>query len=537
MTTTLGDYRLIATLGRGGMAEVFLAVRHGHGGFTKLVVIKRLRPDLVELGEAARYRTLILDEARLAARLHHPGIVQTYEVHADAGAPYLAMEYLDGQPLSQVFSAAHRARVRVPDELVLKVIGDVLAALDYAHELRDYGGAPLAVVHRDVSPQNLFWTYDGDLKLMDFGVAKFATGSSRTEAGMVKGKLTYMAPEQARGQPVDRRADLFAVGIILWELLAGRRLLRADNDAASLQKLLFEPFPALDQVRPDVDPAIAAICARALDRDPALRYQTAAAMRAELERVPGARAARREDLAAFVAPLFVAERRDIAALIDRAVAGGADDSLVLLRRPELSSSRRLVVDPDREPTLAERAPIATPPTTAAAPPPAWRWRRGLRPAAIAAAGAVALALAWPRGTPPIAAAGAAGGAPIAPAPAPAPAPPTLRLCGSNTIGAELAPALVVAFLRMRGATGITRGRGAEPEETVVSAALPRAPSSSTSAPRAARPRSMASRPARAMSASRRAPSTTPRSRASITPATAICAGPPPSTSSRSTASR
>ncbi len=321
MTTMLGDYRLIATLGRGGMAEVFLAVRHGQGGFTKLVVIKRLRADLMEYGDAARYRALILDEARLAARLHHPNIVQTFEVHEAEGAPYLAMEYLDGQPLSQVISAANRARTRLPPEFALRIVADTLAALDHAHELRDYGGAPLEVVHRDVSPQNLFWTYDGDIKLMDFGVAKFALGSSRTEAGMVKGKLTYMAPEQARGQTIDRRADLFAVGIVLWELIAGRRLLRADSDAASLQKLLFEPLPALDQVRPDVDPAIAAICARALERDPALRYPTAAAMRADVERVRGARNPRREDLAAFVAPLFVAERRDIATLLDRAMSG------------------------------------------------------------------------------------------------------------------------------------------------------------------------------------------------------------------------
>ena len=227
MTTMLGDYRLIATLGRGGMAEVFLAVRHGHGGFTKLVVIKRLRADLYMSPDGPHYRQLLLDEANLAARLHHPNIVQTHEVHDDAGAPYLVMEYLDGQPLTQVVTAALRAGLRVPVRLALHVVAEVLAGLEHAHALCDYDGAPLAVVHRDVSPHNVFWTYAGDVKLMDFGVARSALGASLTVAGTVKGKLGYMAPEQARGEALDHRADLFAAGIVLWELLAGRRFLRA----------------------------------------------------------------------------------------------------------------------------------------------------------------------------------------------------------------------------------------------------------------------------------------------------------------------
>src|SRR5262245_23884883 len=213
-----GDYRLIASLGRGGMAEVFLATRTGMVGFHKLVVVKRLRSDLLEEVHAARYRALLLDEARLAARLHHPNIVQTFEVGEHHGHPFMAMEYLDGQPLSSVLSKARRAARWVSTELALQIIADALAALAYAHDLADYDGSPLHIVHRDVSPQNIFWTYDGEIKLVDFGVAKFALKSMETEAGVVKGKLTYMAPEQARGAAVDRRADLFVVGILLWEL-------------------------------------------------------------------------------------------------------------------------------------------------------------------------------------------------------------------------------------------------------------------------------------------------------------------------------
>src|SRR5215475_2694230 len=236
----VGDYRLIATLGRGGME-----------GFHKLVVIKRLRTDLLAQPAGPKFRALLLDEARLAARLSHPNIVQTFEVGDQQGQPWLAMEYLDGQPLSQVLTRMRRAGQSLPVELALQVVIDVLAGLAYVHDLADFDGTPLRIVHRDVSPQNVFWTYDGAIKLVDFGVAKFALNTADTEVGIVKGKLTYMAPEQARGQPIDRRADLFTVGILLWELLAGRRLLRAPTPAASLERLLFEQLPSLASVRPE----------------------------------------------------------------------------------------------------------------------------------------------------------------------------------------------------------------------------------------------------------------------------------------------
>lgn len=483
----VGDYRLIASLGRGGMAEVFLAVRTGMVGFHKLVVIKRLRTDLTAQPHAAKYRTLLLDEARLAARLSHPNIVQTFEVGDHQGQPFLAMEYLDGQPLSHVVTQARRAGRPLPVELALQIVADALGALAYAHDLADFNGAPLRIVHRDVSPQNVFWTYDGEIKLVDFGVAKFALNSSETEAGVVKGKLTYMAPEQARGQPIDRRADLFVTGILLWELISGRRLLRARSQAASMQRLLFEDLPSLSRVVPGIDPAIARICDRALERDLDRRYPEAGAMRADLEQVLAQRTPRRDDLAAFIQPLFARERAAMAQHIRDAVAG--DGELVSLSAPDLLSSKDLEIVPTAQ-TVAEPVRPATPPLPELPRTPGRRhWLIGLVAAAITIVGIDVLLWREPprdgaappapasSGSSPGSSSGAVAvaalppttSAPVEALAPPGPRPPELRLCGSNTIGAELAPALVEAFLRRKGAATVTRA--AEPEHMRLSAEL------------------------------------------------------------------
>jgi eukaryotic-like serine/threonine-protein kinase len=216
---SFGKYKLLARLGQGGMAEVFLAVAFGPSGFNKLLVIKRLRP---ELAEDSAYLSMFLDEARLAARLNHPNVVQANDVGSIDGQHYLSMEYLDGQPLNRLFTVA-RTQGLQPTAAYLRLVSDTLAGLHYAHELADYDGTPLNVVHRDVSPHNVFITYDGQVKLVDFGVAKAATHAQRTSTGVVKGKISYMAPEQALSVAVDRRADIFSVGVILWELVTGQR--------------------------------------------------------------------------------------------------------------------------------------------------------------------------------------------------------------------------------------------------------------------------------------------------------------------------
>jgi serine/threonine-protein kinase len=206
-------YRLIAGIGTGGMADVYLAV-YGNADidrFQKLLVLKILKP---ELSADPEFVAMFLDEARLAARLNHPNVVQTIEVGENAGRHFLAMEYLEGQPLNRVMQVlGGHSGFDLSGRLT--VLLRALAGLDYAHELADYDGTPLSVVHRDVSPGNILVGYGGQIKLMDFGIAKAKDSSSETRVGMFKGKTAYMAPEQARAGAVDRRADIYAAGVVL----------------------------------------------------------------------------------------------------------------------------------------------------------------------------------------------------------------------------------------------------------------------------------------------------------------------------------
>jgi phosphate transport system substrate-binding protein len=447
----LGEYRVIATLGRGGMADVYLAVRGGLVGFSKLVVVKRLRDDLATAPEAPRYRALLLDEARLAALLRHPNIVQTFEVNEHAGEPFLAMEYLDGQPLNNVVVAAQKNQKPMPLAMALRVVADVLGALSYAHELRGYDGRPLDVVHRDVSPQNVFVTYDGEVKLVDFGVAKSAAANEQTTAGVIKGKVTYMAPEQARGDSIDGRADVFATGIIMFELVANQRLLRMETPAASMQKLLFDELPTIASVRGDLDPEISRICARALERDVAKRYPSAAEMRREIERVLARmEPVSRDDIAAFVRELFATEREEVAARIRHAMTA-PETERELLTIAEAPSSLSL------RSGWGSRA-MNTPPE----PPPVPQKKKttglfvALGLGAMAIAGLAIAARFALRSDHTATSSSAAASSSITSAPLP---PPDLGLCGSNTIGAELAPALVEALLKKKGAAQVTRTPG------------------------------------------------------------------------------
>jgi serine/threonine protein kinase len=242
-----GKYRPIAILGRGGMATVYLATASGPGGFTKLVVIKELKP---ELAEEADFRSMFLEEARLAARLNHPNIVQTFEVVDDENVQFIVMEYLEGQSLRGL-----RGKVgALGDAMVAgqaRIVADMLAGLHAAHELTDFDGQPLRVVHRDVSPHNVFVTYDGEVKLVDFGIAKAVDSSARTSTGAVKGKLAYMPPEQAFGLGVDRRADVFAAGVVLWEAATGKRLWEGLTEPGVLHRLSKGEIPRVRDVAPN----------------------------------------------------------------------------------------------------------------------------------------------------------------------------------------------------------------------------------------------------------------------------------------------
>ena len=305
---SFGKYHVFATLGRGGMADVYLAVARGPVGFNKLVVLKRLRP---QLADEPAFREMFLDEARLAARLNHPNVVDTFEVGDHHGNYYIAMEYLEGQALNKILRQAIKQRMPLSPPMCARIAADALAGLHAAHTLCDYDGTPLGIIHRDVSPHNLFVRYEGHVKLVDFGIAKAASGSTETEVGVLKGKVAYMAPEQASGNGIDSRADLFAMGVVLWEMLTLKRLFPGDNPAATLHKLLSEPIPRVSSLVPGVTPELDDIVARALERDPNRRYQSAADMRTELEdyiaRVGGARS---DELGRYVSHLFAKLRED-----------------------------------------------------------------------------------------------------------------------------------------------------------------------------------------------------------------------------------
>jgi serine/threonine-protein kinase len=274
-----GKYRLFASLGRGGMADVLLGVAQGPKGFNKLVVVKRLRGNLAA---DASLVNMFLDEARLAARLSHPNVVTTFEVGEQRGAYFIAMEYLDGQPLNKVMRAMRDGGEKISPVMWAKIMADACSGLHHAHELTDYDGTPMDVVHRDVSPQNIFITYDGRVKIVDFGIAKAALNTSETETGVLKGKIAYMAPEQAAGGKVDRRADVFSTGIVMWELLTGEKLVTG-NAATCLHKILNMPIPRPSEKNPDVPLELDAIVMCALERQVENRWQTSHEMRQALE--------------------------------------------------------------------------------------------------------------------------------------------------------------------------------------------------------------------------------------------------------------
>jgi serine/threonine-protein kinase len=314
---TLGKYQLIAELGRGGMADVFLAVARGKAGlgFSKLVVIKRLRE---HLANDADFVAMLVDEARIAARLNHPNVVQMLEIDEVDGEYFLAMEYLDGQPLRRVLQRGEKA-AGFTKQMQYTIISDVLAGLHHAHELTDYDGTPLKVVHRDVTPHNVFVTYEGQVKVVDFGIARAVGRASETRHGIIKGKVPYMAPEQAAGQVVDRRADIFSVGVMLWEAAVGTRLWQDIKEVDILRALIRGNIPSSPrEADPTVSPELDAICKKALAFKLDDRYATAAEFQADLDAViaaNGGRPAARE-IGKVVADAFGDKRDETKAIIE-----------------------------------------------------------------------------------------------------------------------------------------------------------------------------------------------------------------------------
>ncbi|MFO0595785.1 MAG: serine/threonine-protein kinase [Myxococcaceae bacterium] len=273
-----GQYVLVSPIAVGGMAEVWLAKLDGPQGFQKKVALKRMTGTL---SDQKQFVDLFLDEARLMSALAHPNIAQVFELGERDESFYVAMEFIDGQTVQHVMRAVTRANQRLPVELAVKIARDAADALHYAHTKADDEGKPLNIIHRDVSPQNLMVTYEGVPKLLDFGIAKAATRSNATEAGQLRGKLSYMPPEQARGELIDHRVDQFALGVVLFEMLTHTRLYPAlkEMDLFRIVATKTEPYETAKQREPSVPEEISAIVAKMMDRDAANRYSNMAEVR------------------------------------------------------------------------------------------------------------------------------------------------------------------------------------------------------------------------------------------------------------------
>lgn len=305
----LGRYRLLRRIAAGGMAEIWLAIQRGPHGFEKTAVLKVILPTLSENRE---FIQMFLDEARLAAGLDHDNIVRIYDFGEVEGRFFIAMEHLPGEDLASVISNSRQQQRPISLEAACDIIVRASAGLQFAHDLVDSTGAPLNVVHRDVSPSNIIVTYHGRVKVVDFGIARAASNITKTAAGVLKGKLAYVSPEQATGEPLDRRSDVFALGTVLYELLTLTRPFKRENELATLKAVLEEEIAPPSRHRAEVPPALDAIILKAMARDRSRRFQSAAELAEALSTWLVSQGSLPQDrtLATMLAERFDEERRN-----------------------------------------------------------------------------------------------------------------------------------------------------------------------------------------------------------------------------------
>ncbi|AKF04438.1 serine/threonine protein kinase [Sandaracinus amylolyticus] len=360
----VGPYRVLARLAAGGMSEILLARRAGVAGLERLVAVKRMLPETIS---EPQLRGALIDEARVLVGLRHPNVVAVQELGCEDEQLYLVMEYLRGDNLLALTRAAREHGIELDVALVVHIVAEICAGLHAAHELADDDGRSLDVVHRDVSPQNVFVTFEGEVKLIDFGIVRFADQIARTKSGVVKGKFAYMAPEQFSGEPLDRRIDVFATGVVLHELLTGRRLFARSNDRDMLMAILSDPVPRPSEAAPSrgIPRALDEICMRALARDRNDRFATAGEMRAALRALLPAldpRLDARETLSQLTRRVLASRLAEVDALLrrarrpttdqfDRAAALGA----VARTEPTAPLEIDVVVELDVEPVAQPRA--------------------------------------------------------------------------------------------------------------------------------------------------------------------------------------
>jgi serine/threonine protein kinase len=347
----LGRFQIIGRLATGGMAEVYLALSGELPGYRTLLVVKRILP---HLASNRQFIGMFLDEARLAALLDHPNVVRIIEVGHDGEEYFLAMELVQGKPLSAVLRKATRERRPPSPALAAYVIAQAANGLGYAHALTDGDGRPLGVVHRDVSPQNVLLSFEGAVKLIDFGVARAFGRVAHTSPGGLKGKIEYMSPEQASAEEVDHRADVFALGVVLWEVLTGRRLYRRETELATMRAILDDPIPRPSEVA-DVPPELDAVVMRALRKRRDARFASAHEMAQALERFAFSHEGFSPlQVASYMKGLFSAEflqwRKTATAALDMEVDRGE-------RRPRIEAPG--AEPPTQGPTMALRPGLST----------------------------------------------------------------------------------------------------------------------------------------------------------------------------------
>jgi len=377
--TRLGRYELIARIATGGMGEIFLARLDGAAGFQKLFVIKRILP---HLAQDQRFRAMLIAEASIAANMSHANICHVYELDETDGQLYIVMEYLEGVTLLALLRKCSRSHVRLGFDMIAGIVQQVSEGLHYAHELRDRDGKPLGVVHRDVTPSNIFLTETGIVKVHDFGIAKVESAAA-TDAGAVKGKHAYMAPEQLRGKSIDRRADVFALGVVIHELITGRHLFQRKTDYLTFKAVMDRPLPDLREVREDTPPTLMEALERALaieadDRFPTVRQLNAAVQGS----LAGQRVASQADLAELLHAHFSDElaqhHTEISSVVNRPAAGTQRMPVILQSPSDPDASDYLAVETNVEdevpPGVTQPEALAVAGTTPSQRPPSHRRR-------------------------------------------------------------------------------------------------------------------------------------------------------------------
>ncbi|HEY0097198.1 MAG TPA: protein kinase, partial [Archangium sp.] len=309
----IGKYEIVTRLSIGGMAELFLAFTAGPGGFRKFVALKQILPDIQKNEHFVR---MFLDEARITAALAHANIGQVFDLGEEDEELYLAMEFIAGQNLEQILQASLKQQRPLPLGFSARVVRDACLGLHYAHSYTDPSGKPRPVVHRDVSQKNVMVTFDGHVKVIDFGIAKAKGRLGRTQVGMVKGTTGYMSPEQVHGAELDGRSDLFCMGIILHELLCGRRLFAGTHEGEVMLKIAEGAVPSPSSLNPRVPQAVADVVMRALAREPQGRFASGREMARAIEAACGAELFHEEQLAAVMRELFEDKIQKTRALLD-----------------------------------------------------------------------------------------------------------------------------------------------------------------------------------------------------------------------------